>query len=487
MEDKKIVNKDKFSNRNYSQLLKKLSKAEIEDLEVFIRMPSHRLNESHFALFKELKNAWPSLLLNKHKLQKNLFGNTKSNPDTALNKALWQLFQCTEKWLLYNQGFETEEGKNHRLAAAYAQRNLPQMFFKKNGEAINQTAINKQESSAIFYQRNKLYEQLYYHPDTSKVGTDIPAFRQMNQNLDYFYHASKLLLLAEQLVRKTFVTDEEYPVEENAHIAFAADNRALPYFDFFYELIYIIKNHNNSSLKKIIEKFKRQRSIFSTQKQMEILNILLNRIAVQINLGFSEFYKIQFDLYQYGLVNDLIVVNGRMTFASYNNIFSATLLMKEYKLAEKMLKKYQALLIPDLRDDAFGFLYAKLCFFRKEYHDAIALLRGMKFRDKGFKLLGKGLELRCAYELFVRKKVSEDFVIGIANSFYKFIKTNKELSLLKKTMYLNFVKFCKTIVKQNRKASSVVFRKKKELQSLLANDEYEIVLRTWLQSKVDAL
>ena len=163
----------------------------------------------------------------------------------------------------------------------------------------------------------------------------------------------------------------------------------------------------------------------------------------------------------------------------FRNIFYTAVVLKKYEWAEAFLNDYHSYLLPEQREDMFNYTKAVLNFERKRFAEALEQIFRVNYNFFVLKYEAKTLTMKILYEL----KLFEQ-ALSLIDSFSHFLSKNKKVSELYKRQFMNFLKYCRALIKKSQKKEQFTKVDIAELKKKIS-DEKDIINKSWLLEKAE--
>jgi len=203
---------------------------------------------------------------------------------------------------------------------------------------------------------------------------------------------------------------------------------------------------------------------------------LNNFCLLKNNKVDRKFLEESYDLYCFGLENELLLENGEMYPIDFKNIVIIGTGLKKYGWVHAFIQKHAVLLPPEIRENIVLICKAQLAKSKGNLGEVIDLLQDFEFNNVYDNLTSRSLLMRCYYELGEMHTLT--FFI---ESFTKFVNRNKSLSGEVKLAVLNMIKFTKFLCNAKYQKES-----KEKLKTKLDNLS-PIYAKKWLLKQIEEL
>ncbi len=233
-----------------------------------------------------------------------------------------------------------------------------------------------------------------------------------------------------------------------------------PMFKFFADLRQLEEEARQIDLsktdeKEILKKFQDLRVFFK-----ENYPILENDIACQqtltylINFAIARkrkripgFVEEQLQLLSLGMESGISLINGQIKEVRFQNLIVAAASNADFERAEWFINNYFdkiAFVMP--REEFLHFCWAIICYFKREFDDCINHLRFVRTSDPQRKMIIKGIEIQCYYEIYFEQERDSNFLLTKIDNFQKHLRVDKAVGISVKEGHKNFLRILKKIV-----------------------------------------
>lgn len=480
--------KKSLQNRVFVQTLSALSVAELKAFKAFCNQ-SISISEKTKRIFESIYKVAPVYeKLTEEKLFSRFFPNS-AKAKVQLNYALHDLNELLRKWLVLKELETDEHLQNQLFIRASKKRFLHSQFFKKTNQAL---AVLENESIPVpdtWYKQFETNFHLFYHVHTPKNQPYVKCLSDMEANLELFYHASKIRLLCQNIIRKKILSSlpEINEKEMRSTLDFAQEQNNIPFFALYLQLIQYIKKPGLSDLNDFIRNFKRDREQLERLDQTILLHVAAKSLIGPTMAGDQNALNIQFDLYRYAFENDLVLFNNEMSQSPFNDFLVSACMLGEFKIARRMLKKYEPYFNPNVREDFANLMWCTLFFHEKKYNKIELSLANFKFKHPLLRIRSRHLLLKSLYERYLKDKALKALILSELVRLRKYIQKQKNISESRKNMYFEMISVIRKLANVTNQRSTLRKKAKKELLEFLNDKTKKPISRNWLLEKVQEL
>ncbi len=453
-----------------------LDKKEFRDLHKFVRSPFFNQQEKVVRFYDFLYEHIVHLKLvpEKEKVFKNIFPGEHYD-DVKLRLLMSRLNKILEKYFMYKAFFSDEIKAKSKLAGVYRQKNLPKHFWKSTEEAKSLQKRSSFRNAEYFDEQYQIQQEEYQFLSANK-RTEKLNLQEISNTIDVTYLAMKLrqtcILLAHQRVYKA-----DYDFGLLPDVINYIENRGLlsiPAISIYYYCYYSLVNPEKVDYFIRFKKLLFEHSDKFPATEVRDLHILaINYCIKRLNEGISEYAQEGFELYKKGLENEYLIENRLLSRFTYNNIVAMALIMQEFDWTDHFMLNYKDLLEKKYQKSTYSFNKARLEYSRKNYDEALKLLRESDFNDLLNTLIGKILLLKIYYE-------TEEFDLleSHLDSLLIFIRRKKVMGYHREN-YLNIVQFTKKLLNINFYDA----KEKEDLKQRIAKEEV-LTEKNWLLEQI---
>ncbi len=459
-------------------LLKKIDEKERRNFEKFIQSPYFNSNKSVSQFWKCLKKHAPnydSPKLERSKIYKKLFPGEVYD-DNRLRQLRSLLLKLLQQFLVIERLHMDKQESDVILAKVYQTKQLfPQLLKMIN---TNLSSSHKEQKLEHFYQKAFWNKLKYQIEKESKLIGDATAIKKTDETLDLYYIGEKLKHACE-LVSWNNIMKTSYTIFlEEVIIEKSQNTLDLPVFHQLYAaaLIMIRKptNDNFSSFKKLyytmgfqLEKYDR----------VVLLTYLLNFTFLKIQQHKEEYIREAFNLYSFGIDNELFILNNVFFADHFTNLISIASALRELKWIDDFLKgldKQIQLGRLQLNPSYLNLSKGRVAFEKGDYQLSLEHLEEVNLKNQLHSFANRYISIACYVELqypmpFIEAKC-ESFVVFVNRRFFN------KLEMIEGSK--NFVRVVKELIKE-------VPCKEKLLPLLKTNVKF--IFKKWLVKRVDDL
>lgn len=334
------------------------------------------------------------------------------------------------------------------------------------------------------YQRSALLFLLLAHPERDSYKQSNTHALDFNTSLDTFFVLSKFRI-GNQLQNRARILGESLDLsfwsavqEATQHVPLANHPVVITYLDLF-ELLQGERSFDNFQAS-----FLHHQAQLPAADRIGIYYATLNYLTQMINSGQPAYYPKTLAWYQLGLVDDLLLPNGRISEVTFNNITLLAYQSEQFQWVENFLDNYQATLQEDVREDAVRASRGLGFFYQKSYRQAVQLLSGHRF-SVPYQLRVRLTVARALYELLLQQADVYEELEKHLSTFDSYLRRNKKFSAATLLPYQNHLRLLRRLMNwyvHRNKDTAALQAIQQELE-----DGQRVVAKGWLQEKVVAL
>lgn len=481
--------KKSFQNRVLIQTLSRLSHSDLKTFRAFCNQ-SPTISEKTKTLFEFLCKAYPNFekLTEEKMLSKFFPDNPKAK--IQLNYAFHDLSTQLRKWMIQKELDVDDYLQRRLLIRACKKQFLHQQFFKNTRQTLDALEDDFLEVPNTWLMRYETNYKLFYHVQTPKNQQEVESLTDMEANLELFYFGSKIRLLCQKIIRKqVFKSLPEIDASElELTLNFAQKYQdVIPFFSLYLQIIHHLKKPEKSALNHFIRNFKRDRTKLDRLDQSILFYIAANSLNNLTMTGDKTTLKTQFDLFQYAFDNDLVLFDNEIGSGPFNGFLVAACMLGEFKVAQKMLKKYKPFFNPKIKEDFANLMQCTIYFHQKKYEKIELSLNQFSFKIPGLRIRSRHLLLRSLYERYLKDKTLKATILSELVKLRKYIQKQNVLSESRKITYYTLIVIVRKLTNAAHKRPSHRAKVKHELTIFLNDESNKPISRDWLLEKIDSL
>lgn len=361
-------------------------------------------------------------------------------------------------------------------------KNNYEVLIEKHISKSNRTVKRELDQSSDYLLQKYIRVKTLHHLKTNDEKRENvktlqgKSYQDLESTLDAFYVIEKLRLAIDVLTwQKMYKSIEEVNIESSLQLIKTKGFQDIPAVRI-YHLMYLLhteeddRQHYFELLNSVTENL----HLFPKIEQREIFDVMISYCVKWINKGHSDFYVETLRLYDWGIEEDIILFNGKLSPVTFSNYVVSGLRIKEFNRVEKFIKENARILDDERRDNALNFNLGRVAFYRKDFNKVLEHLNLVNYDDIWYNINSKVLLFASYYELD-----QEDVLLSSIDTFNTFLRREKDVQNIRTQRYLNFSKYLKRIV-THRYSKEKVLKIKEKLSS-----DKGVVNKPWLLEKIE--
>ncbi len=434
-------------NSRLVSLIKTLSHKEIKDLRLFLSSPFFNKRQEVIDLFEYIvKNRQGTAQdLSKSEVYTALQGKKVPYNDQQLRLWMSFLLKLCEQFLVYRVLKEDEILTDKYLVSIYRERNLPKQQ-ERQLRLLEQNQSTQVYRNANFYWEDFQIEfKKYRFAATDRRMSEL-NLQKVSTPLDIAFIIQKLqqacLALAHQAVYKT---DYEFSLipEILAHIQQKSLFNIPAVAVYYYGYLLLSQPDTQAHFRNFKKNLVEHQHLFPQEERGDLYLLGINFCIKKYNAGDRQFLVDEFELYQQGLEQNLLLKNNQLSRFTYRNVVTLGLVIGEHSWVEKFIDDYRSKLDKAHRLSMYSFCRAQLAYSRKEYDEALQLLQRANYKDVLLNLAAKTVMLKIFYELD-----EYDFLHAHLDAMRTFIRRKKIMGYHREN-YVNLVYYTRKLLELN--------------------------------------
>lgn len=446
------------------KLLKGLTKEELLRFSKFVKSPFYNTNPTLVHFFEELKTAYPHFTasrIEKERIYKKLYPGKPFNYQ-MMSKLRLQLSDLVRDYLVVLENEEDQFLKQKTLVKAYGKRDMPVFYERGVMSLLKRIEKVPVMNVQYYYERLDLMYQYYTHPSTDKYAIDVSYFKTLLTSLDHYFVLYKLQLASESKSRELALSESSsilWMEEVMAYVDQLNDDEAtmIKLRTYIYQLYQ--KEIKEGVFEKAYAQYQETLTSMKKNDQVVLFNHLINFVVKNINTGNLSFVERALGLYKFGLDNKLILVDGKLTEVTFNNIVSMSCSVGDFEWVTTFVSTYGKLLDEKVGDYIIALSLSEIDLHKREYAQVIDRLVQERFPVALYKMKSKYLMMQAYYELMQLEEVYFDLMLTQLDAFEKFLRRNKSIHAVRQKAMLNFVLALKYLVMKSFELSGSAQKK----------------------------
>lgn len=415
-------------------------------LRKFVESPYHNLRDDVKSLFRHLDKFADQDLdqLRKPAVHAALFPG-EDYDDQRLRYAMSFLLKTIEQFLVQERANTDVVRSQLELSAAYRQMGLEKLTARALRRA-QQLHGRKALHDASFYEKSYLLEDAELQFSQTQKRTAARNLQQVNHSLDLSYLAKKLRQSCTALVHGT-VANVEYDsglldlvLGYLKEADWLDEHPAISLYFYFYQAA---TSDDEDYFEKLKNGMQSASEILPEAELRSLLFLAINFCIQKFNRGEERYLGEVFELYQNGLAQRILLIDGRLSRFAFKNIAGIAIRLGRFGWTEDFIKGFGEKIDLKHRRNYADFIRAKLFYARKNFGEAQRLLHNVEYEDVFLNLDAKVLLLKIYFEL-EETEVLDSFI----STFQRFLNRKKELGYHREN-YTNTLLFARRLLSLN--------------------------------------
>ena len=383
---------------------------------------------------------------------------------------------------------EKKQGKE-LLKKSFQRRKLTD-FYNALLEQKRQDLEKSPTQDFYFYQENvRLRYDFYYHAGSNKYAEKDPlsALVYLHQDLDVAYLMEKLHYACQVAVIKLFTGLSKEIIFLDKALEMASDPifKENELMQLYLHLLELLQNITEEGYKEVKKELFHCLPKLSKDLQLHLFALLLNLSWLAVDKNRQS--EVLFNLYQYGLKEGVLVVNGNIEAPHFNNIVDIGCGLGKFEEVRNFIKEYLRYLDvgEDLLENVKNLFEAFLYFGEGRYQKTLQKLNYLEFKDISYGFRAYSLMIKSIYETKKGKGFKE--IDAHSETFKQYIKRKYKQGYFSNRVReenLNFIKIaCQLPFASKSKYAKIntdtLMKKLEGMQN--------VVGRTWLIQKIEEI
>ena len=470
-------------------LLKSLNKEEFRRFYKFVKSPWFNTNPGVVQLYEYLRPHYPAFTspkLTKELAFRQIFPG-EPYLDTRMRTLISLLSKLVDEFLVELEFQRDPALKKNILVEAVSKRELYPHFTQLINDLLKQLENQPQRDMDYYHAKMRWHQELFFHPQTSKYSLEHHHLQETVINLDQFYLLAKLRFALEIANRKKIlaVDFDNFMLSEILEKISTPDLvKSNPVVGLYVAILNLHeKGRNDELLAHVKQQLEEYAPLLSRSQIQVILTNLINHTIQIYNTGAQEYLNHQFELYQFGIDNDLVVEEGKISEAAYTNIVVIGSILKKFEWVQMFIEAYTAYLDPAISEQAQQLGEAYLHYHQGDYDTTIRKLMDVPFVEVTYGFRARGLLLRTYFECMLLDRDYYELLSSHFASFRKYLRRNPTIGEQRKLAYTNLISL-------SQKLATILIEKFADQHSLLKLKEKveacsPVITKAWLLAKIE--
>jgi len=473
-------------NSKLIALLRTLDKVELKVFEHYINNRKH--SGEIVVFFNHLKKFHPKYT-NKYVVKKAFCEKfyPKLKPEAQkISKMMNKLVDYLNEFMIQQELKKDEIKKDFLMLAAYQNRGLDDLFFKKIKKTEKKWENEKPPGLNHLYNEFELKQICFMHPAYAKIDkksnkSSVFGPENLLEHIDRYYFATKLHLTLCLRNTQKYISNpnkfskKEYLINEIMRISLKEDFDDSLQIRLLGQILHSL-DHNFENYDLLKKDFITTFKSFSKKENLNIVNFLLSICHENYKMGKPNALRELFELNNFIIKHSLFSEDGQITTEIFWHIITIGLAAKELTWTKNFIKEYGKFLNEAEKEDIMCISKSQLAFEEGNFNESLQYLLAVKFHNIGYGLRARSIQLKCYYELGLDY---EEPFFSLTKSFSDFTRRNNFSEDLQKSL-LNFISLTKRLYliryNSNRKEIATFTKKLSATKN--------VAYISWLKNKI---
>lgn len=439
------------------QLFETLSRQELRKFGQWLVSPYHNQRKEVQQLYDYLTNditGFQEEYLAKEVAWRLLFeGQVYDN--TQFLHLMHQLLRQLEEFVSYERFRATPYLEELYLLQELKERRLDK-YFRNTLKKTTKNQAQQLTRDELFWQRSYEFKiEEFQFSELQKRTTNIDL-QELANGLDRNYFIQRLrlacsLLSHQTMQQKEYKTDWLEKVLEEVEGSAYLEIPAVALYYYAYKAI--TAQEGELFFQEYLALLKQSKQLFEATELRDFYLMGINYGIQQLNKGNLSYLSHVFYLYQDGIEQRYLLLNGELSAWTYQNVTTSGIRSAKYKWVGQFIADYRAYLPKQYQDTLYQLCLGKLYYAQKQPKQAIDLLQKVDSKDIHLHINAKILLAKIYYEIdnfdqldmlltSIKAYIRRKRVIGYHKENYRniiqCIQQLTELNLLDKTIKIQF-------------------------------------------------
>lgn len=447
---------------NLIQLLKTFHKKELKGLHKFVRSPYYNQRQDVIDLHDYIVQhlSCKGTALQREQIFQHIFKQDTYH-EQKLRHLMSYLMKVVKTYLSI-KAFEADKmSKQLYLFQEIGQRDVPSVF-QQEAKNTSKMLANETYQNGQFYQQKFRAELEFLKTKTERAAENNDALESAIESLSVSFVA-QLLRLACRVLSESNVTSQQYDLPFLSSVLVALEQgqyRDIPVVQLYYYSFLTLKNWDREDYFETLQRLvKKHLYVLPQEEALDLYLILINFCIRKSNKGETFYARAALQFYQQAMDDGTLLEHGFLSHFNYSNIFKLGLKMQQLDWAQQFLEQYKKYLHPTNRESHYQYNMAIFYYWKKEYAEAMNLLRGLHFKGILFNLNVRRMLLRIYYEMG-----EIEVLDSLLKSFRAYINRHVYLTDYHRALNKNLIKFVAKMLKSNLKEDDVRAKLQAEIE-----------------------
>lgn len=470
-----------FESTRIFKLISSLDPVMLNRFAKFIHSPYFNVNERITKLFDIIHNALKKGIAVQSKEELwHAVGFAVEYKDIKFRKLCNDLVERFERFLTVEAMEKDEMLKAHLLLKSIKDNEIQELLDKNVNKSttVFSRALERSSNYHLYkykYEKDLQPLKVVYEKKEQLAKTIREDYEGLSNHLDTFYIIEKLRYLSDAMTwNKQYKTDIDTKLPKSLKSLIQNITNPNIIINTYY-MVYEVLNEEKveETYYKLKKTSKENINLFPRNEQAEIFDALFSYCVKQVNQGNLDFHYEYMDIHEWGISEELILKEGKLSPTSFRNYIVIGLRVSEVKRIENYIDKNISLVDEAKQPNALNFNLARLSWYKKEYSQVLEYLNLVNYNDIWYNLNARTLLLAAYYELD-----EIDPLYSQMDAFTNFLRREKSLNQ-RKGRYLNFISYLKRLVNSYGDTQKIQTIKDK------LQEDSEVVNKPWLLEKIE--
>lgn len=450
------------------QLLKTCAPEDWRRFKKLLQSPFFTTNENLLRLYNILKQYHPefdSPKLEKEKIYARVYPATIRYDSKKMRALMAEFTKLMEDYFLIRAMEQSNYERKKRLIKIYGEQNLFPLFERGTKALIKEQEALPYRDVEFHEEMVELRSNYFYHPLRQKFDQNDNTLSEVMAAIDQRFILSKLrfgieMRNQERIFQKKF--DFRFWDILESEIAEREDNIAIQVFRLLFKLFSEEKYEDFEELEDLF---------FSNLEQLRVIDAKmiyvygLNYIVRKVNQGVAEYSPKALYWYKFGLKDDLLIHNGKLSEVTFGNIVIYGCREKKFDWVKSFIDEFGEKLNSKQPEDVIQFNLGLWNYYQKRLDEAFSILNQFDFHHL-FQLKVRLTSLRILFEQFQEERSYYDSLISFASAFLKYMQ---------RTQY-----FSESTIEYYKNTAEII----KSLSVKIWNNERQEKIQVWFNAKL---
>jgi hypothetical protein len=392
--------------------------------------------------------------------------------DSVMRYTISFLFQAVKEWIAYREWMQDGTTVRLQLVRGLRKKGLSKVFEKEFKNLENPGPTERQSVDFHLAQYQTRFERWEAEHRTGLGETG--QLQSASKSFGAYVASSALRhgCAALDKSKATFSSETFDFLPETLAAVKAGRYADIPAVQVYFHCFRLMQTEGETHFQALKNLLTQHTGLFPPEEIRDVYMVTINFCIRRLNTGAREYVGEAFDLYRGGLERGIILDNGLLPKATYQNIMLLALALDEWAWARQFLEDYRTALAVGERHNAYHFNLALWHFRKKEYAEAQEILRRVEFRDVHYNLDARRMMVRMYLD---RGEVSA--LDSLLHSFRTYLQRHRNIGYHRELNF-NFLRCVQKLVQLE--PGDEAARQKLHLKIL--NEKY-LAEREWLLGK----